>query len=288
MTNDQLDMMATSLEAYIKDKGISQNEAAKKIGISAPYITYALKRNWDAVPTGGKKARFNAAIARRIMKHLGIDTVIWEIDNYMITTNILIEAKKYQEHRIVDGSKGSGKTFAATQFAKKAPIETFLLTCSEDMNPKAFMVDLARLVGSDTTGDRRKIRMGIGEKIKRMTSPLIIIDEGENLKPATYGSIKALYDDIKDYCGIVLIGANNYLDNLRKKAGAGKGCFPQIYSRFSAEPGLLSDMTKEDLILACEANGITDKETINSLHKRCTDFRELDTTIKGILRDKKL
>lgn len=288
-THETLDRMAVALEGYLKDTGISQNQCAIKIGIPSSYLTHALKRNWDAIPAGtNRKTSFSHQIARKIMNFLGMDTTIWETDNYMITYNLLIECKQYQEHRIIDGSKGTGKTFAANQFKKAFPVDTFLLTCSEDMNPKSLMVELARQVNVDITGDRRKIRIAVCAKLKQMTSPHIIIDESENLKPAAYGSIKAIYDDVKDYCAITLIGANNYIDMLKKKADAGKGCFPQVFSRFSSEPAFLSQLTKDDTVYICSINGITDKDTINKLHIKSSDFRELDRNIKRLLRDQNL
>ena len=156
------------------------------------------------------------------------------------------------------------------------------------MNPKAFIVELATLVGSEVTGDRRKIRLGIERKIKAMASPVILVDESENLRPATYGSIKALYDNLQHYCGMVLCGANNFMDGLRKKAMQGKGCFPQIYSRFSAEPVFLTTLTKEDVKMICKHNGIADKETVTEMYQRSSDFRELDRNIKRRKRDQNL
>lgn len=222
------------------------------------------------------------------MIFLGIDTVVWETSNFKDATGVLAEAKEFHEHRIISGSKGTGKTFTAKHFRKMNPHETFLITCSEDMNPKSFMVELARSVSSDMTGDRRKIRIALSEKLKRMTYPIIIVDEAENLKPSTYGSIKALYDSVEDYCSIILIGANNYFDMLDKKAKAGKGCFPQIFSRFSAEPVFLSEMFKDDVKMVAQLNGITDKDEVSKLFTKCADFRELDRSIKRILRDKNL
>lgn len=289
MTKDQLDQMAQVLEDYLKDKSLSQNECAKRIGIASSYITHALKRNWDAVPSGGNRTtEFSSQVARKIMLFLGMNQDIWEIENFQTVINILAEAKKFHEHRIIEGEKGTGKTFAATEFKKQAPTETYLITCSEDMNPKAFIVELARLMNVDATGDRRKIRIAISERLRKQTYPLIIIDEAENLKIATYGSIKALYDDVKDFAGIVLIGANNYLDTIRKRASSGKSCFPQLYSRFSADPGSLSLMSKKDVAFICALNGLEDKQLVNHLFDTCTDYRELDRNIKRRLRDEQL
>lgn len=286
MTQERLNSMATALELYIESKGISQNSLAQKIGIAPSYMTHALKRNWENIPAGGsRKTTFSNQIAQKIMVFLGMDSKVIETDNFMIVINTCMESKMYKEHRIIDGEKGTGKTTALCEFQKANPTETFLITCSEDMNPKAFIVELATLVGSEVTGDRRKIRIGIERKIKAMANPVILIDESENLRPSTFGSIKALYDTLKDYCGIVLCGANNFIDGLRKKAMTGKGCFPQIYSRFSAEPAFLSTITKDDVKMICQFHELGDRETVNEMYQKCSDFRELDRSIKRRKRD---
>lgn len=289
MKLNNLNEMANALEAYLADKKISQNELAKNIGVSSSYLTHALKRNFNNVPAGpGRTTTFSDQVANKICQFLGIGDKIWEIENFYIIQNTLIEAKKHSEHRIIDGAKGSGKTYTAEKFQLQYPSETFLITASEDMNPKAFMIELAKAVNVSFSGDRRKIRMDVAAKIKRMNNPLIIIDEAENLKNASYGAIKALYDDVKDYCGIVLIGANDYLQMLRKKALSGKGCFPQLYSRFNAEPAILNILSKQEVKMIAELNGITDRETITKLFDTCSDYRELDRNINRILRNKQL
>lgn len=296
MTASQLNQMADALEIYLKDNtGISQNKLASDWGVGSSYISHARARNWDKVPAGndanGNKrfTTFSDTIAKKIMIGLGMNVeAVWEIDNFMIINTILFEAKRHKEHRIIDGKVGSGKTFTAVSFKRQYPAETYLMTCSEDMNPKAFMIELANLVGVDSTGDRRKIRMRIADRLKSQANPVIIIDECENMKPATFGSIKALYDDVKDFAGIALIGANGFLDKIRKHALAGRGCFPQIYSRFSADPGQLNELSRNEVKYVCELNGIEDKSLVNRLFDTCGDYRELDRQVKRILRDRVL
>ncbi len=289
---NELDNMSIALQQYITEKSISQNEVAKRIGISSSYITHALNKNWDRVPAGkdengnARFAEFSEQVAKKILLFLGIDAVtVWQTDNFTTQLLILTEAKQHHEHRIIDGEKGTGKTYTAEYFKKEYPKETYLITCSEDMNPKSFVMELAKQIGVNAVGDRRTIRLAIAAKLKQMKYPIIIIDEAENLKNATYGSIKALYDEVKDYCAIVMIGANNYMYTLKKKAEAGRACFPQIYSRFNAEPAYLQQLTRKEVVYICKLSGITDKETISALQDKCSDFRELDRNIKRTLRD---
>jgi DNA transposition AAA+ family ATPase len=277
-----VELLKSKLKSDTNPNGLSQNGLGTAIGISGAYMSKIMNGEWQ-IREG--KSEISEATWKKIFVYLNFGTDVWDIDNYIKVQNVLLEAKSKKEHRIISGLKGTGKTFSATEIKKKYAAETYIITCSEDMNPKAFMVELANLMGVTTTGDRRTIRMAISEKIKLQSNTLIIIDEAENLKNSTYGSIKALYDQVHEYAGIVLIGANHYLENLQKKAKAGKGCFPQLYSRFSAEPATLAMMGKEDVRSIANLNGITDRESINRLYDISTDYRELDRNIKRHLRD---
>lgn len=282
--------MAQAVEEYIKDSKISQNKLASLIGISPSYIVHILKRNWDNIPAGqGRTTTFSEANYKKVMNFLGLEEAkVWDIENYKLIFSTLLEAKAHKEHRIISGERGAGKTFTAEAFLREHPNETYLITASDDMNPKAFMIALAEQIGVDSTGDRRKIRLAIAAKIKTMSNPLIIVDESENAKPAMYGSIKALFDGVEKYCGIVLIGANGYLSYLKKKADAGRGCFPQLYSRFSADPIELNLMSKADVRMICQMNQINNPKQINDLFDTCKDYRELDRKIKRIIKDSDL
>ena len=75
---------------------------------------------------------------------------------------------------------------------------------------------------------------------------------------------------------------------MRKRANAQKSCFPQLYSRFSAEYKELNLLTRDDIKRIATQEGILDKVQINKLCDMCTDYRELDRMIKRMLNDKHL
>ena len=285
--------MAVALDNYLEDTRISQADLSKKIGVSPSYLTHARKREWswqnglnkDKTP---RYTEFSMSIAKQIMVFLGLDEMVWEIDNYQEIIATLTEAKKFHEHRIIDGKKGTGKTKAANIFKKRHPVNTFIVTCSEDMNPKALMIDIAEKIGAESVGDRRKIRIAIQKKLKTMAYPQIIFDECENLRPASYGSVKALYDEVFEYCSLVLMGANNYYKKLKKLAEADKGCFPQILSRFNSEPVFLSIMTWDDALSIFPLYDISDRGTQRRIFDNSSDFRELERNIQRHLRDSQL
>src|SRR5687768_6458302 len=179
MTKDQLNLMASNLEIYIKDKDISQNKLAEKIGVASSYITHALKRNWDAIPRGGgKTSEFSEQAARQIMSFLGMNSDVWETQNFMQASIVLGEAKRFKEHRIISGQKGSGKTFTINEFKRQYPNETFVIKCKNTMTQKGFAIALAREIGIAYEGKTaQEIVVTASDKLRRMKHPTLIIDE---------------------------------------------------------------------------------------------------------------
>ncbi|HTF82895.1 MAG TPA: AAA family ATPase [Cytophagales bacterium] len=282
------------LQAYLSAKSISQNQFAKMCGVASGTLGYILKGIYE-IPAGSnadgtkRYSPVSEEVFKRIERAMGNnEDKHWDTYNYKACINLLLEAKKYHEHRIIDGPKGSGKSYAARAFQSMVPNETFIVTASEDMGPKDFMIEVANVVGVPAVGSRLAIRKKVAEKLKTMRNPQVIVDEGENLRPSSYGSIKALYDEVFEDCSIVLIGANNYLETIKNRADRGRGCMPQIYSRFSADPVALDSLNVEEARKVCAKFGITDKAVVSSIIAKSQDYRELDRNIKRYLRDQDL
>lgn len=300
----QLEQLSIKLAEYIKEKGLSQNAFAKHSNVSASYVTHILKGNFTQIPAGRDaigNQRYTSVspdIIKKIKRAMGIadEGAHWPINNYDAIEAVLLEAKAHKEHRIISGMRGSGKTYTVDAFCANYPHETFKVTCSDDMNPKRFMVKLAEALGLDSSGDRFKIRERIASAVIKMENPIIIIDEAENLRMPSYGSIKALFDQVEKDCAIVLVGAKigdlEYCEALKLWAEKGRGCIAQVYSRFSAEPIILQVLSLEDTALICGLNGIKNIEEnttlIRSLFARSADYRELDRNIKRLTKDREL
>lgn len=286
MQKEGLDRLRLAVDSYQAETKIAQNDLAKLIGIASSYLTHLRAGNYDAIPTGKDRTTvFSDAIAKKIAVFLKLDVEIWEIENYGHVMACLFEAKKYQEHRVIDGLKGSGKTFTANMFKKQYPNNTYIVTADDDMSPKAFLEELAQQMGLVVSGSKRVIRKAIEAKIMLSKNTLIIVDEAENLKSGSYGAIKALYDAVSEYAGLVLIGANNYSDYLRKQASKNKTPFTQLWSRFSSNTVMLGVISKADVAQVCKINGIEDKEAVAMILKTSSDYRELDRNVKRWLRD---
>lgn len=263
-----------AIRSRIEESGVSQNRLATLAKVSNATISNMLREKWDSI---------SDAMWRKIRTALGFGELAIETSQFTDIIAALVDCKVELGARIIDGRTGLGKTAASRYFQYSRTDETYLVRCGGDMTAKEFLQEVARSVGASEQGSRSQIRMAISSKLGRDNMPLLIIDEAENLKDGVYPSLKALYDDLEGKAGIVLIGANAYLEELKTKASRRRpGCFPQIYSRFKQNATAIGPMTKDDVAVCLDAYGINDRSLTNQLYNTCEDYRDLFREIRKI------
>jgi DNA transposition AAA+ family ATPase len=269
------------------EKRFSKADLAKRADVSPAFVTHVMggPAKWANYSNGTPVPEF---VFQRLGDALGLSNDVFETANYTAVFNALTEAKLEHEYRIIDGGPGAGKTFACRDFLRKNPGQTYLLTCSDDLSGKEMIQELARIVGSVAEGTRYQIRKGIQEKLGREEFPLVIFDEAENLRDAVFGEIKAIHDALEYRCGIVLVGANDFYKGISRKAEKGKGCFPQIFSRFKTGVVSLGSLSPQDCTAICTASGIVSKSEIKEIYNACNDHRDLFRMLRRKEKDAKL
>jgi DNA transposition AAA+ family ATPase len=288
--NEQLKaQIVQGLVAYLeahKANGMSQAKIAKLCGVNAPYIGYMLAGQWNNIPSqgGAVATKISDAVFLKVQRGLGLNIETFETENYLAVYATCLEAKVAHQWRIIDGLTGAGKSFAAERFARQQSKETFLIRCKNTMNAKEFMQAIARAVGACEVGTRHRICVAISEKLLMMTNPLLIVDESEALFKRTseggFGAIKDICDEVIGRVGIVLIGANGFLEQLRLRAANLRSCFPQVVSRFATEPVELEVVSRQDVEMIAPAFGVTGKKELDALYDTTANFRELFDTLR--------
>ena len=302
LTEIDKENLVSAAEKYIQtlkdDK--SKNFSVSAFFAAAPGVTrtdwsYMANRNWDAVKSisGGrevftsvKDAKF-LALANACEVDTGAEWRHFDTDNYMQMVNAFEDSRHDKKPRCIDGMTGTGKSYAADHYRKPRTANTFKATCDGDMSAKDFMVEVAEACGVNSTGTRVAIRKRIVKKItERTDSPLLIIDEAENLKEGAYSGIKAMMDTLRGQCGIVLIGANNYEGYLKKKSDTQKTPFPQVYSRIK-QGGFTSlyVLAKADVKDICNQLSIADTAVIDYLYNECNNMRELEGAVTSLIEE---
>jgi DNA transposition AAA+ family ATPase len=267
----------------------SQAGLAKRAGFAPSFITHVLggPKKWANYSNGTAIPDY---VFQRLAEALGLSQDVFPTENYQKIYSALAEAKLEQEYRIIDGGPGAGKTFACKDFVRQNPAGTYMLTCAGDLSAKELMQELAAIVGANPEGTKSQIRKSIEQKLARETDlcPLIIIDEAENLRDGVFDEIKAIHDTLEYRCGIVIVGANNFYKGLERKAMKGKGCFPQIFSRFKTNAVFVGSLSPADAVSICEAHGITEKAEIKRIYNLCQDHRDLFRHLRRREKDARL
>lgn len=279
--------IAQKLLEYKSKHNISNAKLGKITGLGQ-YIGYILKGKFE-VPSGDTKTPIADSYFALIESFLGEESFVVETMNYKMCKATLLESKRYQEVRVIHGKKGAGKTFSIKNFSRENPEHTFIITCAGDMRQRELIIAIGEAIGVDTSGSPMDIRRAIRKKLENQSYPIIIIDEAENLLPKHYATIKALYDNLEDIAGIVLVGSHKkgktYWDWLQMMSAKSQGCFPQIVSRFSMYPVALGEMVFADCAKMCAYYNIEGKDQQTRLFNDCKgDYRVLDKLIKRLVR----
>jgi len=282
---------------YMQTNVLGQDKFAEHVkkmnggaGFSVAYLNDMLKGKFN---TGHKQTEIDEKYFLRIAKAINLNVRKsyrhhLDTDNYMQCITTFDDARESRLPHAIDGGTGDGKSYAAEQYVKQNPKNTYLVRCDGDLTAKSFFVELAHALGMSYDGPTYNIRKNIINKLvnEQSQSPLLIIDESENLKDRAWDSLKRIMDDLKGYCGIAFIGANEFQTKLETKAKKMKGCFPQVYRRIR-EGGFtrLFKLTLDDVTGIAKLYTITKQSHIKSLFDNCRNIGELTAMLERITRE---
>jgi hypothetical protein len=253
---------------------------------------YMKNRKWDEVKSTREGKEIFSSIKDRVFLKLaaaiGMETTSswrhFNTDNFMFVCNKLDAMRANKLPGCIDGDTGAGKSYSIDRYRKEYPGNTYVVTCDGDMSVKDFVVSVAEAVGCETEGTKIDIRKRITKTLIRKDSPLLVIDEAENLKVGAYDGIKAMMDALKGICGIVLVGANDYEEKLKKLAERKKNSFPQIYSRLKqGHFERLMPFDDDDVTIICQQMGISNPEVVSYLAAICDNMRELEGCVSDLI-----
>lgn len=246
----------------------SMNNVAKKLGISHATISANVLKaeNWHNV---------SESLWADIAASLSISIVSreWNVvatHNYKIMHNTMKTAQKEGLFMAISEKAGSGKTAAVNDFVKKSPDHSvFSLQC-EEWSKRNFLHFLAIQLGVTTDKYEGSDRLidGIVKFFKQRSSdvmPLLVLDEADKLKPAALRFLIVLYNRLEDQIGLVICGTDNLEKKIKKGVRMSEMGFDEIDSRLGRNFIHLMGYTKNDVALICQANGISDPETIDSI-----------------------
>lgn len=164
----------------------------------------------------------------------------------------LVEAKEQQKALLLIANTGLGKTNSIKIFVSKMQKHTWCITVGDSYK----LIDVVDAILDAMGIEYREIKHAfVKRKLELITSylkelqsnnntPMIILDEAENLKPSVLKMIKELYDAVHEYSSIVLIGTEQILDSILNRKHKNRQSVPQLWRRFKAGTRYISILNK--------------------------------------------
>lgn len=242
----------------------SGNAVAVKVGVSAATVSNVLTNKSEKV-SDDMWRKFSAFIKETSQRTPLSNWVIVESKGYKELTETFSDAQCYSLVMAVCGNAGNGKSAIAKCFAD-THCNTFLLSCNDFWNKKLFLQELLRTMGRNATGySVGDMVVDIVDVLKKMESPLIIIDEADKLSDQVLYFFITLYNQLENHCGIVLIATDFLEKRVRTGLRLNKKGYKEVYSRIGRKFIMLPPPSSSDIASICIANGIEDKQAIKSI-----------------------
>ena len=229
-------------QAYMEEKGISQNELSKLTGVNVSYLSGMMKGVFTFVNSRtGKESEIDdkwfLALAGRIGHK--VTKEYWplvETEQFIDIVKELTEAKETATTRIIVGETGCGKSYTVERFRQAYPQGTYVVTCNQNDSISDLVRKIQKVlkVSFDGSVSYRidRISMELSRVADNGNQPILVFDEAEYLSPRGLLSIKTIYDYLKGICAIVMIGTDDILNKLEKTKR--KEGMPQFIRRFKA------------------------------------------------------
>jgi len=285
-------MQAT--RAYMSEHKMSQADLSKKTNVRPEYLSIMLKENSSFMYSAGmnKDGFINVKYFYNIASLIGfkIEKDYWQIQPTSQMSAILAhleDAKKHHQTITIIGETGCGKSYITNIFASKNPLDTFVVTAGSSDTLGDLIDKIVDELKIHATGKSKstKIRQ-IAGKLSSLRNygnkPMLIIDEGEYLKQAALCAIKELYDNLNDFCSIVLIGTDQLVTNIEKLKRRNKSGIPQFHRRIKFGLRILPNIDRSYQLFI---NDIEDRELKKFILNNCGNYGELHDIIVPATRE---
>lgn len=203
-----------------------------------------------------------------------VDTVTFKKLKYLYE-----DARHYQNTFAIVASAGTGKTAFSKQYALDTP-NAYHIQCSEYMNRKAFLEDLADKMNLKTSGTTNYLLSRIVDHINKSEMPIIILDEADKLSDQVLHFFITLYNKLEGRCAIVLLATNYLATRIDRGRKLEKKGYAEIFSRVGRKFIGLPETQFADVDLICKSNGVEDRQAITQIYNECEgDLRRVERSI---------
>lgn len=283
--------LVEALKQHMELHKLSQADISKKSGVRKEYVNIILKENSDFMyDAGGKQGLIPVKHFNAIADLIGFSTQksYWQSQptaQFLTMLATLEDAKSFGTTAVIIGETGSGKTYTKNIFCNKHQHDVFSITVGSSDN----LGDLIDKIIDElkiTTGKTKskKIR-DIAKKLKDLKDegfkPMVIFDESEYMKQPALCAMKELYDNLQNYCSIVMIGTDQLVQNLDKLRKRNKAGIPQFYRRIKFGIRIMPTIDRTYSLFIKDL----DKGLQKFLLRNCDNYGELHDALVPTMRE---
>lgn len=223
------------LEKFAEENNISYAKIAKAINIGSSTLSEFRRGTY----TGDVKAlteKIEAFLERHKKKmrriDFSVDTEVKKrifyaaevIENY-VASNVMTQTIDSAKIAYIYGRAGIGKTHALMEWAKQYKGRALFITAETGITVVGLIKKIARELRIDANGNNTEsIKQRIKDSVK-FTETIIVIDEGEHLKPSIIDIVRSLADQTG--VGIIIAGT----EALKSKIYSQTKGYEYLYSR---------------------------------------------------------
>lgn len=229
------------LNQFMQTHNVKQEAVARGVGVSSAMIS-----QWRQGKYMGNNEEVEAKIAAYLQRELGklskpeLEAVFVSTPTAQKMLDMLRLTHMSCENGLLYAQAGTGKTTAIRYYAQQYP-DVILIEADVTDTPSVVLKNIAKKIGTTTTGSLNDIKEGILEKLTQ-SARMIIVDEAEQLSTKSLEILRRLHD--KAGIGLVLVGMPRLLSNLLGKRGE----LAQLYSRIGLQLPLPDKVANNELM----------------------------------------
>lgn len=242
------DSIMSAVKAYMAANNLNGADFIRRAGVNKSYFSAAHNGKYTYQSTAIPVSFFHkvaqaAAYSIRLTYFPHRDT-----PQYIDATNALCEARDKVEPRMIIGETGCGKTYAVDRFCEQNPIGVFRVTVNDYDTIRDILGEIAKAQGLQVTARRGALLRQVCGALKELAMSgvkvVLIVDETENTKTPGIRAYKALYDLLKGFAALVLVGTPDLLRRLEILKRKEIGGMPQFIRRFKAKTTALESVNR--------------------------------------------
>ncbi|EMF4353013.1 AAA family ATPase [Providencia rettgeri] len=270
--------IVNELTTMMNNKGWSQAQAARGIGVSTAVINQFLQNKYNGdVNAVEEKVRQFISREQERDKSRRIKPVYVATLMARKGRDVIRMAHMDGDINVIYGDAGMGKTMIMRQYAKEH-LDAVLIEADPGYTARVVLEELCNKLGLSKRGNMHELSEAIIQTL-RDSGRIILVDEAENLPYRALETLRRIHD--KSGVGIVLAGMPRLILNLKGKRGE----YKQLYSRVGFALRMGETLPEDDItnMITTMLPEASEPEVLNALYKACKgNARRLFKFLRGI------